>query len=59
MEEDSSPVEVRIEVEDAEEIATVFIGYEETDGTQVIVASAEVPASAELKGRQLQSGSDS
>lgn len=58
MEEDTLPVDVKIEIKDAEDIASVFIGYEDADGTEVIIASAAPPASAELKGTKLQTDAD-
>jgi len=59
MDDTSLPVDVTLEVEDAENISTLFIGYETTDGTEVIVASAAPPARAELQGSRLQTDDDS
>jgi len=50
MENKSSPVTVTLEVERSDDIANVFIGYETTDGTEHILASAAPPVSAELWG---------
>jgi hypothetical protein len=59
MEQDTLPVDVKLEIRESEDIATVFIGYEDADGQRVVVASAEPPASAELKGRKLQPDTES
>jgi len=59
MEEKTFPVEVTLSVEKADDIARLFIGYEDADGTEVILATTESPAVAELKGTRPQSGTDS
>jgi len=59
MEDEPLPVNVSLEFQDPDDIAAVFIGYEMSDGSEVIVASAEPPASADLKGTQPHSGSES
>lgn len=49
-------VEVTLTVEETDHIKQLFIGYEDIDGTEFILAKAEPPAIAELKGNRPQSG---
>jgi hypothetical protein len=51
MENDPLPATVTLDIETADRIARVFIGYETTDGTEHLLASAAPPAKAELNYR--------
>jgi len=59
MKEKTFPVEVTLSVETADNINRLFIGYEDADGTEVILAATEPPAVANLKGTRPQSGPES
>ncbi|MFC6872148.1 hypothetical protein [Halobellus marinus] len=58
MAEKTIPIEVTLSVEEADDIEQLFIGFEDTDGTEFILATAEPPATVELKGTRLQSGTN-
>lgn len=51
MEDGAVPVDVSLDVQDSDGIAAVFIGYQTSDGDEVVIASAEPPATAQLKGQ--------
>jgi hypothetical protein len=56
MDENTTPVKVTFTVDEIDDIAKLFIGYEDTDGTEFVLATMEPPAIAELKGTRPQSG---
>jgi hypothetical protein len=50
MGDNQSPIEISLEIEESDDIAEVFLGYETADGTEYILASVALPASGELRG---------
>jgi hypothetical protein len=56
MGEKTIPIEVTLTIEEADNIGQLFIGFEETDGTEFVLATAEPPATVKLKGTRLQAG---
>ncbi len=54
-----SQIDVSVEVEESDDISKLFIGYETADGTEYILASVALPASAELRGIPSSSEEDS
>ncbi|MBV0926268.1 hypothetical protein KTS45_18840 [Halomicroarcula limicola] len=54
MEDQTSPTDFSLNIQESDEIAEVFVGYRTTDGEEIILTSAELPVRATLQSSKLQ-----